>query len=101
MEVGVASWVETARQSAFLWLPPVLRPRFKAIVVDLDHTPYRGVLGEDGLGGIELTPEHTLLQKALAALQESGVLLAVVSGNDPADIEALFNQHRHSRSRAK
>jgi len=94
MQIGAAECVETARQFAFLWLPPVLRPRFKAIAVDLDHTLYRGVLGEDGPAGIELTAEHVRLQKALAALQESGVLLAVVSRNDPADVQALFEHRR-------
>ena len=92
MQIGAAECVEAAREFAFLWLPPVLRARFKTIVVDLDHTLYRGVLGEDGPIGIELTPEHFKLQKKLAALHESGVLLAVVSKNDPADVEALFEQ---------
>ena len=92
MQIGAAECVETARQFAFLWLPPVLRARFKTIVVDLDHTLYSGVLGEDGPAGIQLTPEHVKLQKKLAALQESGVLLAVVSKNHPADVQALFEQ---------
>jgi HAD superfamily phosphatase (TIGR01681 family) len=94
MEIGAASWVETARQFAFLWLPPTFRPRFKAIVVDLDYTLYRGVLSQHGPDGIELTAEHVRLQKALAAVQESGISLAVVSRNDPAEVEALFSQ-RH------
>ncbi len=92
MEISAAACVETARQFAFLWLPPVLRPRFKAIVLDLDHTLYHGVLDEDGLWGIELTPEHSELQEVLVGLQKSGVLLAVVSRNDPADVEVLFEK---------
>lgn len=94
MQIGAAECVETARQFAFLWLPPVLRPRLKAVLVDLDHTLYHGVLGEDGPAGVELTPEHVKLQKKLAALQESGVLLAVVSKNEPSDVQALFEQRR-------
>src|ERR1700733_3747092 len=35
MDLSAAACVETARRFAFLWLPPVLRPRFKAVVVDL------------------------------------------------------------------
>jgi FkbH-like protein len=92
MDISGPACVETARQFAFLWLPPVLRPRYKAVVVDLDHTLYHGVLGEDGLWGIELTPEHADLQQVLVGLQESGVLLAVVSKNDPADVEMLFEE---------
>jgi FkbH-like protein len=92
MEISAAACVETARQFAFLWLPPVLRPRFKAVVVDLDHTLYNGALAEDGLWGIELTPEHAELQQVLVGLQESGVLLAIVSKNDSADVETLFEE---------
>jgi FkbH-like protein len=92
MEISATACVENARQLAFLWLPPLVRPRFKAVVVDLDHTLYRGVLGEDGPLGIQLTPEHSKLQKTLTALQASGILLGVVSKNDAADVEAMFEQ---------
>ena len=44
--------IEVARHLAFVWLPPLIRPRLKAIAVDFDETIYAGVLGEDGADGV-------------------------------------------------
>ncbi len=44
--------VATARALGLQWLPALLRPRLKAIVLDLDNTLYSGVLGEEGVAGI-------------------------------------------------
>ena len=46
--------------------------------MDLDGTLYRGVLGEDGPSGIELTRAHLALQARLAAFRDAGMLLALV-----------------------
>ncbi len=72
------------------WLPATLSPRIKAIIVDLDQTIYSGVLGEDGVD-VVLTPAHASLQAGLLKLKESGMFLAVVSKNEPADVYALFS----------
>lgn len=64
MELGEAACVETARQFAFLWLPPVLRPRFETLVVDLNHT----------------TRGSSKVQRALARLQESSVRMVEFRG---------------------
>ncbi|MBU6430200.1 MAG: HAD-IIIC family phosphatase, partial [Cyanobacteria bacterium REEB65] len=66
-------------------------PRLKAIVVDLDHTLYDGVLGEDGPQGLVLKPEQGELQSTLARLQAEGILLAIASRNDPADVDQVFS----------
>ena len=79
-----------ARQLAVQWLPASLSPRLKAIVVDLDLTLYEGVLGEDGVAGVELTPAHLQLQQELLRLKESGILLAIASRNQLQDVEELF-----------
>ena len=78
-----------AKHLACRWLPAILTPRIKAIVADLDQTIYSGVLGEDGVG-VVLTPAHASLQKALLKLKQSGLFLAVVSKNEPADVDMLF-----------
>lgn len=78
-----------ARRLGSSWLPSLAAPRLKAVVVDLDHTLYRGVLGEDGLQ-VELTPGHRRLQEVLASLCGSGVLLGMVSRNEERDVRALF-----------
>ena len=62
----------------------------KAIAVDLDGTLYAGTLGEDGPAGVELTEGHRVLQHRLVGFRNEGMLLALVSRNEPADVEALF-----------
>ena len=82
--------MQTARLLGSRWLPALLAPRLKAVVVDLDNTLYDGVLGEDGSASLTLTDGHAQLQRALLALRESGLFLGLLSRNEPADVEALF-----------
>lgn len=82
--------VQHARQVGLDWLPAAIKPRLKAIVLDADNTLYEGVIGEDGAAGVVLTPGHKALQEKLVALRESGLLLALVSRNEPDDVEELF-----------
>jgi len=86
--------LHVARALACQWLPAIAGPPRKAIAVDLDGTLYRGVLGEDGPSGVVLTDGHSALQSRLRALREDGMLLALVSRNEPADVEALFATRR-------
>lgn len=72
----------------------------KAIVCDLDHTLYDGVLGEDGAAGVVLPPARRKLQERLRALGERGVLLAVLSRNTAEDVAALFAARRDFPLRA-
>ena len=54
----------------------------KVVAVDLDNTLWHGVIGEDGLAGI--TP-NVAFERKLKALKDRGVLLAVLSKNNPED----------------
>lgn len=70
----------------------------KCLVVDLDNTLWGGVLGEEGMGGIQLgpTPEgrpYWELQKYLLALWRRGVVLAVNSRNNEAHVRDVFVRH--------
>jgi FkbH-like protein len=72
----------------------------KCLVVDLDNTLWGGVLGEEGVGGIQLGPEYPgsaflAFQHALRGLRRRGVLLAIASKNNPADVEEVFARHPH------
>ncbi len=82
--------LELAREFGLKWVPPVVAPRIKAIAIDLDNTLYRGVLGEDGPSGIEITAGHRLLQETLADLGAQGVLLAFLSKNEQRDVDRMF-----------
>ena len=82
-----------AKHMACHWLPALLAPRIKAVIVDLDQTLYEGVVGEDGVA-VRLTPAHASLQSALLKLKESGVFVGAVSRNSPEDVEALFSKRK-------
>jgi FkbH-like protein len=70
----------------------------KCLVLDLDNTLWGGVVGEDGVAGIQLG--HTYpgnafryFQEVLLQLHRRGVLLAINSMNNEADVEEVFQSH--------
>ena len=73
----------------------------KILVTDLDNTLWKGIIGEDGIMGIEIGPgtpageAHARLQRYMLDLKSRGVLLAVASKNNPADARVPFEQHAH------
>ncbi|MBK7396770.1 MAG: HAD-IIIC family phosphatase [Myxococcales bacterium] len=74
-------------------------PPRKGLITDLDDTLWRGLLGDDGIAGLSFDLDHgshahALYQELLAALAEQGVLLAIVSKNDPA----LVDEALHTRT---
>jgi FkbH-like protein len=94
MPLSDAACVLAARALGMVWLPAVLGPRLKAIVLDLDNTLYAGVLGEDGPEGLKLTPGHELLQRKLLTLRDEGLFLAIASRNVQTDVDQLFAVRR-------
>ena len=83
-----------ARALACHWLPAALSPPIKAVALDLDNTLHEGVLGEDGVHGVRLTPGHAALQSFVKSLRARGIFLALVSRNELSDVEALFAARR-------
>ena len=70
----------------------------KCVVLDLDNTLWGGVIGDDGLSGIqigELGTGHafSVFQAWLKELKKRGVLLAVCSKNDEAAAKEPFEKH--------
>ena len=70
----------------------------KCIVLDLDNTMWGGVIGEEGLAGIQLGEEGIGLafaefQDELKRLLPKGILLAVCSKNNPEDALEVFRKH--------
>lgn len=68
----------------------------KALVVDLDNTLWGGVVGDDGVEGIQLGADSATgeayqdFQRYLKSLQQRGVLLAVASKNEESIARAAF-----------
>jgi len=76
----------------------------KCIVLDLDNTIWGGVVGDDGIEGIQLGSgaegeAFTAFQVYLKTLAGRGILLAVCSKNDPAKAEEPFRTHPEMRLR--
>jgi FkbH-like protein len=74
------------------------KPSAKVMVVDLDNTMWRGILGEDGADGIAMGPSgpgwaHRRLQEALLRLKANGILLAVASKNNPDETLRVLAEH--------
>lgn len=70
----------------------------KCVVLDLDNTLWGGVIGDDGLSGIqigELGAGRAFLcfQRWLRELKARGILLAVCSKNDEAVAKEPFRKH--------
>lgn len=82
-----------SRRLGLNYIPALLMPALKAVVVDLDNTLYRGVLGEDGKDGIELTEGHKALMEKLSELSSQGFFICVASKNEESDVIELFD-HR-------
>ena len=74
------------------------KPARKCIVLDCDNTLWGGIVGEDGVGGVELGPDfpgraYVEFQRQLKALKEAGTLLAVSSKNNEQDVLEMFDTH--------
>ena len=69
-----------------------LAPPHKVIVLDCDNTLWEGVVGEDGVGGIKISPPFGGLQRFMVELSERGFLLCLCSKNAEADVMQVLEQ---------
>ena len=72
--------------------------RKKIIALDLDNTLWGGVIGEDGVDGIELSDHkegqrYYDFQRQLLEMKNRGVVLGIVSKNNEEDAEAAIRNH--------
>lgn len=70
----------------------------KVVAVDLDGVLWGGVVGEAGVGGIELGEEGVGLafqdfQRELLRLRDCGIVLVLCSKNNEADVREVFERH--------
>ena len=70
----------------------------KCLVLDCDNTLWGGIVGEDGIDGIALGDEfpgkaYRDFQELVLAWQRQGVVLALLSKNNEADVWRVFEGH--------
>jgi FkbH-like protein len=61
-------------------------PAHKVLVLDCDQTLWRGVVGEDGVDGIAITPAFAAVQEFALRAQAQGVLVCLASRNAERDV---------------
>jgi FkbH-like protein len=74
--------------------------RKKCLLLDLDNTLWGGVVGEDGVQGIQLSEtgeaaRYWDFQLRIRDLGKMGVILGIVSKNNEADALEVFDRHEH------
>lgn len=70
----------------------------KCVVLDADNTLWGGIIGEDGIDGIQIGDEfpgsaYRDFQKLLLSWRQQGILLAIASKNNEADVWEVFDKH--------
>jgi FkbH-like protein len=71
----------------------------KCIILDLDNTLWGGILGDVGYDGIEIGEISSIglvyqrFQNALLQLKQRGVILAICSKNDEANVRRVLADH--------
>ena len=74
------------------------RPAIKCLALDCDDTLWGGVVGEKGVGGLQLGDEFpgnafADFQRLVLQWKERGLLLALLSKNDEQDVWDVFEKH--------
>ena len=70
----------------------------KCVVLDADNTLWGGIVGEDGIDGIQIGDEFPGsafrdFQKLVLSWRQQGVFVAVASKNNEADVFEVFDKH--------
>jgi FkbH-like protein/FkbM family methyltransferase len=68
------------------------RNPFKVIVLDCDNTLWKGVCGEDGPHGIEVSEPYRALQEFMVGQMKAGMLLCLCSKNNEKDVLEVFER---------
>jgi FkbH-like protein len=112
-EIGKSKWFDPANtflnkapyayeylpQTVWIYLRKIMSLRGtyrKVLVLDLDNTLWGGVIGDDGVEGIQLDPNNAVgeaylsFQSSILSLKEKGVILAVCSKNEESNAKLGF-----------
>lgn len=93
-KLSAKACMQVSRELGLKYIPGLLKPTLKAIIVDLDNTLYEGVLGEDGESGIRLSDGHRKLQESIKKLKEKGFFVCIASKNEEKDVMSLFQTRK-------
>ncbi|MDR2013517.1 MAG: HAD-IIIC family phosphatase [Rhodanobacter sp.] len=74
-----------------------LVPARKVLVLDCDNTLWQGVVGEDGVEGIRVTPSCLALQQFAVEAQKQGALICLASKNTEQDVIRVFEMRDDMR----
>lgn len=90
-------WQVLAEQSARIIAAQTIAAK-KCIVLDCDNTLWGGIIGEDGIGGIDIGQDfpgsaYQDFQKHLLHLRSKGLFLAIASKNNEEDVFDVFDNH--------
>jgi FkbH-like protein len=83
---------------AFKYIRALQGKSRKCLVLDCDNVLWGGIVGEDGLAGIQLGKTHPgsaywEFQQQALELHHRGILLALCSKNNEADVWEVFDRH--------
>jgi FkbH-like protein len=76
-------------------------PAAKVLVLDCDNTLWRGVVGEDGVDGIEISEPYAAVQDFAVRQLSKGILICLASKNTEADVLEVFARRPDMRLRAE
>jgi len=72
----------------------------KAIIFDCDNTLWKGIIGEDGIEGIDMSPNsksgkfYHLVQQIAVFLSKRGVIVGLCSKNNEQDVIDVLRNHK-------
>lgn len=95
-KIEFLKWYVCALENAILRRTGKLK---KALIFDCDNTLWKGVIGEDGPQGIDMSAKsetgihYHLVQKIAVELSRKGILICLCSKNNPAEVEGLLGKH--------
>ena len=69
-----------------------LVPVHKVLVLDCDNTLWRGIVGEDGVDEVKITPGFAKLQNFAIKAHSEGALICLVSKNNERDVLEVFER---------
>jgi len=73
----------------------------KCLVLDLDNTIWGGIVGEDGVDGLRISPGDPIgeayleFQRRVRQLKSRGIILAIASKNNEKDAMDVFEKHTY------